>query len=204
MNFNCPYCGKACDFEEMQMDADLLAIIKMQPIFGKNAHLVWAYCELFGITPLKTRRKKLRLLLEEMTALIQAEEFVYQKRRYRISQAGIAEALNVMVHKHWDAHLENHNYLKKIMISVAEASAKKDGLEAEKDLRKREDRLRAGDRYPVPEEQIEPPPVRHSAHPYRHSVADRNPFDDDAATLTPEQREKNLRRLGDIIKKIGG
>ena len=128
------------------MDADLHAIIKMLPTFGAHANLVAAYTELFGLSPLKTKRKKWRLLLEEMKRLFDSESFVYQKRTYRISQAGIAEALNVMVHKHWDAHLENHNYLKKIMISVAEAAAKTDGREAEKDLRKREERLRSGDR----------------------------------------------------------
>ncbi len=191
MHFDCPYCRKQLNLEEMQMDADIAAIIKLQPVFGKQAHLVWAYCELFGIMPLKARRKKLRVLQEEMKTLFQAEEFFYQKRRYRISQAGIIEALNVMVHKHWDSHLENHNYLKKIMIGQVEASAKTESREAEKDLRKREEQLR----YPYHEEQVEPPMGGGPAGAILKPMP--------AAQLTEEQIAANKKRVREIMDGIG-
>ncbi len=221
MKFGCPYCRHECDYEDIQMDADLLAIIKMTPVFGKHHSLVWAYCELFGITPLKPRRKKLRLLLEELKTFFQAEEFSYQKKRYRISQAGIAEALNIAAKKNFTSPLENHNYLKKIMIGIAEASTKTESREAEKDLRKREERLRHPYcEYPYQEEHVEPPTrVVHDApslSPSRQGreenggAARRIPSpstgegEGGEGMLTAAQREENKRRLGAILKGIGG
>ena len=156
MKFLCPYCRRECDFEEVQMDADLHAIIRMLPSFGPHANLVAAYTELFGISPLKTRRKKWRLLLEELRRLFDSESFAYRKRVYRISQAGIAEALNVVVKKNFfDGLLDSHNYLKRVMISIAAQEENDSGRQAEKDLYKREAALRAGVR---PEESNEIPP----------------------------------------------
>ncbi|MBW2599983.1 MAG: hypothetical protein JRC60_07920 [Deltaproteobacteria bacterium] len=146
MNFKCPYCGKECNFMEVQAEGDLYAIIKLVPVFGKHSNLVWAYVELFGISPLKAKTKKLLLLLEEMARLFQAEGFSYRKKIYRISRAGIAEALNITVHRDFPDRLTNHNYLKKIMISIAEKEDHAAGKQAEKDLRKEEDKLRSGGR----------------------------------------------------------
>jgi len=142
MKFNCPQCNYKCDFTEVKGDADLMAIIRLQQVFGKHASLVWAYAEQFGATIHKTRVKKLRLILEEMAGLFQTGAFKYQKKEYRISPAGIADALGVVAHKHFETRLENHNYLKKVMLDIAvkadAAQAKRD----ETDLRDREDQAR--------------------------------------------------------------
>ena len=175
------------------MDADLHAIIRMLPSFGPHANLVAAYTELFGITPLKTRRKKWRLLLEEMKRLFDGESFIFNRHAYPITRAGIAEALNLIVHRHWESRMENHNYLKKIMIGISEREGKVAGLAAEKDLRAREARLATGSRdagpYPVPEEQVEPHPLKLKSMPEAH--------------LTPEQIEENQRKVKALLKKIG-
>ncbi len=189
--FHCPKCRYQCDYEDIDMDADLLAIIKILPTFGKHHRLAWAYCELFGITPLKTKRKKLRLLLEEVQLFFQGEEFAYQKKRYRISQDGIAAALNVAAKKNFAEPLDSHNYLKKIMITIAEREGKGAGIEAEKGLRKREVRLQAGDRLPAPYE--EPPEC---VLPPMKSMP--------AAELTEAQIAHNKARVRDILKGIGG
>jgi len=139
------------------MDADLVAIIKMQTVFGKHANLVWAYCELFGISPLKARRKKLRVLLEEMKALFVSGSFSYQKKTYRIGMDAIADALNLIVHKHFETNLENHNYLKKVMISIAEKESRGEGARAEADLRKREQSLRSRPADPEKKEEFRKP-----------------------------------------------
>ena len=188
---------------ELSHDGDLYAIIKMLNTFGKHSALVCAYTELFGITPLKTKTKKWRLLLEEMKRLFDSESFSYQKKTYGISQAGIAEALNIVVHRNFPDGLESHNYLKKIMIAIADREAKDAGRSAEKDPRKREPGLMSGSRdakssfsknenspYPVQEEQVEPPPVRLKSMP--------------EARLTDEQREENRRRMKALMKDIGG
>lgn len=146
MRFNCPFCRKECDFMEIQMESDIHAIIKMMPLFGRHAHLVSGYCMLFGISPLKIKARKFRLLLEEMKTLFEQERFSYQKKTCRISAAGIVRALDVVVKKNFSEHLENHNYLKKVMIGITEEEAREAGKAAEKGLRAREERLREGRR----------------------------------------------------------
>ena len=48
--------------------------------------------------------------------------------------------------KNLSEHLENHNYLKKVMIGISEEEAKEAGRAIENDLRAREERLREGKR----------------------------------------------------------
>lgn len=146
MKFNCPYCRKELDYMEIQTESDLHAIIKMMPSFGKHAHLVSGYTMLFGITPLKIKAKKWRLLLEEMKTLIEQERFSYQKKTYAISAAGIVRALDIVIKKNFAEHLESHNYLKKVMIGISEEEAKETGRAAEKDLRAKEKEIMAGKR----------------------------------------------------------
>ena len=94
---------------ELQQDKDIVAIITMSAGFGKHTHLVWAYVEIFGVTPMRDKAKKIRVILEEMKGLFDSGAFKYEKRKYEISQAGIAEALNVVVHRHFSDHLEKDN-----------------------------------------------------------------------------------------------
>ena len=131
---------------DLKLEQDLTAIIKMQPLFGKHAHLVWAYVSLFQVTPMKAKAAKIRVLLEEMKTLLEQERFSYQKRIYPISAAGILRALDVCVKKNFTEHLENHNYLKKVMIGISEEESRQASKTAEKSLRAREERLRDGDR----------------------------------------------------------
>jgi len=142
MTFKCPQCGYKCNYMEIKADEDLTAIMKLIPVFGRHSSLVWAYAELFGATVHKTKVKKFRLLLEEMAGLFHTGAFRYQKKAYRISQDGIADALNIVVHRDFQTRLESHNYLKKIMISIAGKEEDATGKMAEKDLRERESKLK--------------------------------------------------------------
>lgn len=195
MNFNCPYCRKELDLMEVSHESDTSAILKLLPSFGtKYANLVMGYCYLFGVTPFRLKAKKLRILLEEMKRLFDAESFTFARRQYGISHAGIAEALDVMVKRNFATALLNHNYLKQVMIGIAEREGKDAGRKAEKDLRKTEASLMSGSRkscnsgaYPVPEEQVEAAPMKTMP----------------AARLTPEQIEENRKRLKAMIKDIG-
>ena len=124
---------------EMHFEADLQAIIDMMPAFGtRPASLVLGYCHLFGVTPFRIKAKKLRLILEEMKRLFDAQAFSYQKKNYPISHAGIAEALDIVIKKHFETPLDSHNYLKKIMIGISEREGKDKSRLGEKELRKRE------------------------------------------------------------------
>jgi len=144
VNFNCPYCHKRLNLMDLQLESDLMAIIGMQSVFGRHADLVWGYIELFGITPRTAKAKKIRTLLEDMRRLLEAGEFSYRKKQYRISRDGIAEALNSMVRRSFEMPLANHNYLKTVMIPIAEREGKDAGRKAEEDLRAHETRLRSG------------------------------------------------------------
>jgi hypothetical protein len=194
---------------DVQLDQDLRAIIAMSDAFGRHRALVWAYAELFGVTPMRAKAKKLRLILAEMKALFDAGSFSYRKQRYRISADGVAEALNLVVRRHFGDGLDSHNYLKKIMIGIADREARDDGKQAERDLRGREERLMAGRRgddaddatrtdapirlgrvpaslYPIPAEQIAPPSMK-SVPP---------------ADLTPEQIAENKRRIRALVESL--
>ena len=177
---------------ELLHDSDQLAIIKMLNTFGKHSNLVCAYTEIFGIRPIKSKVKKWRVLLEEMKRLFDSESFTYQKRLYPISQAGIVEAMNIVVHRNFADGLDSHNYLKKIMITISEREYQDKSRQGEKDLRKREGVIMSSGRpheksltrevnrntYPFPEEQVEPP----------------------VTELTEAQRQANLERVGNLLK----
>lgn len=209
----CPYCRKELEVMELLDDNDALAAIRMLNTFGRHANLVCAYTELFGIRPLRAKgMKKWRVLLEEMKRLFDSESFTYQKRAYRISQAGIVEALNVVVHRNFADGLDSHNYLKKIMIGISEREFQEKSRQGEKDLRRREEALMAGNRperatyqdikdtwdyveqqararkYPTADETVQLPQIK----------------DVPPARLTDEQIEENRRRLREMIKAIGG
>jgi len=200
MKFTCPNCHKECNFMDVQLDSNLRAIITMCDAFGRSRALVWAYAELFGITPFSAKAAKCRRVLEEMKMLFDFGEFAYQKRKYVISREGIVEALSMVVKKSFDGPLDSHNYLKRVMIGIADREAKGAGRVAEKDLRRREAGLMSGSReeetppaaprsapYPIQEEQVEPPAMK-TIPP---------------AALTPEQREQNRRNVRALLDKIG-
>jgi hypothetical protein len=129
------------------MEKDLHYVFDVLPSFGtRYAQYVMGYCYLFGVTPFKIKAKKLRLLLEEMKRLFDAQSFSYQKKNYPISHAGIGEALDICIKKNFEIPLDSHNYLKKIMIGISEREGKDAGRAGEVQLRKKEDALRNSER----------------------------------------------------------
>ena len=176
---------------DLQLSEDLRAIIAMTDAFGRHRSLVWAYAELFGITPLRAKVKKARVILSTVKKLFDAGGFGYQKRLYSISVDGIAEALSIIVQRNFTDGLDSHNYLKKVMISIAEREEKEAGRRAEKDLRWKEASFMSGSRddYPVPEEQVEAPPMR--AMPRTGPLSD-------------AELEANRGRLKKMMTTIGG
>jgi len=144
MKFRCPYCRRECDFQDVQADSDMAAVFQMIPAFGRHFTLVWAYVQLFSTTPLRMKSKKLRILVNEMRILYEEGRFSYQKKQYRISNDGVARALDVVIHRNFETALTNHNYLKVIMVKIAEEEERKAGAQAERDLRQKEERLMSG------------------------------------------------------------
>ena len=137
----CPECGKEVNWLEAVMDDELMQIIKLQPEFDGYGKLAFEYVELFGVSPLKLKSKKILRLLKEVLKLFKDGQFEYQKKGYRISRAGVAEAMKVCCNKHFQTPLEDHNYLKKVMISISEKEATERSKAEEKALRAKEQRL---------------------------------------------------------------
>jgi hypothetical protein len=146
MEFKCPQCRCPIDLLDAKEEVDTISIVKAMSAFGRHFDVGWAYLELFGVSPLKSKRKKLVLLSHELQSLFEGGEFTFQKKRYAISQAGILEALNVMAHRHFPEPLANHNYLKRVMISISERETQESEKLAEREFRKKEERLMSGDR----------------------------------------------------------
>ena len=139
----CPICSGDFDVREAMMDSEWRDIISLLPTFGGHGKLVFEYVEKFGVNPLRVKSKKILRLLTEMSGLLRAGEFIYQKRKYSASKGVVIEAIKVVNNKHFENPLENHNYLKKVMISLSDEEAKEESKRAERELRLKEDRLKA-------------------------------------------------------------
>ena len=151
----CPKCGEQFRLQAGQAEGEWAEIISLLPEFGRNGRLVFEYVELFSVVPLRGKGKKILRLIKQMAALFGSEKFNFQKKEYRVSKAGIVEALSVVCNKQFSACLENHNYLKKVMIGISEREQKERRDRADKDLRKREEAVgRVGSKQYAVEEEV--------------------------------------------------
>ena len=120
------------------MDDDWRGIITLLPVFGVHGKLVFEYVEKFGIKPLSIKSSKVLRLLRQMGKLFEFEAFEWRKGTKSLSKSGIVEALEIVVNKNFDVPLENHNYLKKVMVGISEREGKEKSVRAEREMRKRE------------------------------------------------------------------
>lgn len=181
---------------DIQMSKDLNYVfnaLTTHDAIKRHSSAVMGYVCLFGVTPFHIKAVKFRRIMEEMVKLFDAQAFSFQKKTYPISHAGIIEALDICIKKNFEEILENHNYLKKVMIGIAEREAKEKSIRGEKDLRTREDRSLAGGGH---RESAEHNPA---GRVLRHGDDEEN-----ITHITPEQAQANLTRVGEIIKRIGG
>lgn len=146
MHAKCPNCGTKIDWREHSRSSDLREIVNLLPQFGPDYKVVYEYVELFGVDPVSLKTKKFARLLREMAALYQSGKFTLQKTVYEISRPGIAEALRETCNRQFQAALTNHNYLKKVMIQIAERERKERSKSDERRLRQRETALIQGER----------------------------------------------------------
>ena len=141
MNIRCPKCRYEHSLRDAMREASLVEIIKMQADFAPHSRLVFEYAEMFDTTrPIKAA-KLLRVLLEVHT-IWTSGKFSFRKTPYTISKEGIVNALKVVCNKKLD--LENHNYLIKVMIGIAEQEEEKRKIQNEEALKKKERGLQAG------------------------------------------------------------
>ena len=135
----CPVCGGDFHVADAMMDAEWREILTVVvPVFGPHARLVFEYVEKFGTNPIRMKSRKILRLMSEVSKLFSSGRFSYRKRAYSISQKGAPASLSVVNNKNFESPLENHNYLKKVMIQVAERELKEKRDVLDRDLRKRE------------------------------------------------------------------
>lgn len=129
-------------------DAVMIQVIRMLPDFGPHGRLAWEYAELFNISPPLNARKLYRIL-SEVREFFAGGGFVFRQKRYEISRDGLAAAMRTVCNalgERKTAPLQNHNYLKKVAVGVAEEEAAKRSKENERNLRERERGLKSGNR----------------------------------------------------------
>ena len=151
----CPICGGDFDMRDAMMDSEWRDIISLLPSFGGHQKLVFEYVEKFGVNPLRIKSKKILRLLQEMSRLFRTGEFIYQRRKYSASNTVVIEAMTLTNNKHFIAPIESHNYLKKVMISLAEEAKKEESKKSERRLREKEDRLRISQQSTINNQQSE-------------------------------------------------
>jgi len=147
----CPMCGKTFNVQDAMMDQEWREIIQLLPSFGGHGRLIFEYIEKFGVSPLRMKSKKILRLLEEMARLFKTGEFMYQKRKHTAGLPVVIEAIKAVCNKHFAIPIENHNYLKKVMIGLQEEAEREKSKRKEKELREREIVLKSEIRHPKSE-----------------------------------------------------
>jgi hypothetical protein len=174
---------------DIQMSNDLNYIFNALTIHDaikRHSSAVMGYVCLFGVTPFHLKASKFRRIMEEMVKLFDSQAFNFQKKVYQISHAGIVEALDICIKKNFNETLENHNYLKKVMIGISDREGKGKSRADEKELRLREGKALAGyGRMPDPD-------------------GDRKNAGEAPARISPDQAKANIQRVGQLLKTIGG
>jgi hypothetical protein len=116
----CPKCRHEIDYRDALVEEEWRRIIELLPAFSGHGRLVWEYVELFGVTPLALKTKKLLRLLEEVGALFVQKKFSWKKCEYEISEKGIVEGLKMMCNNpNLAIPLANHNYLRAVLASIS-------------------------------------------------------------------------------------
>jgi hypothetical protein len=139
----CPLCGEKFNPVDAMLDAEWLEILsEVLPTFGAHAKPAFEYVEKFGVNPLRMKSKKILRLLKEVSKLFTSGRYSYHKKTYFISKAGVVEAFGIVNNKHFDNPIENHNYLKKVMIGISDRELKEVRDKQDRALRKRESGIR--------------------------------------------------------------
>ena len=173
----CPKCSYKFDYREAVMDDDWREIIGLLPVFERHGKLVFEYVEKFGINPLRIKGSKVLRLLRQIARLFEKGSFEWRKSNKSISKSGIVEALEIVVNKHIDTPLENHNYLKKVMVGISDREGKENSKRAEKEMREKE-----------------------TSYVHRSPVAET----DDENPISAEEFRKRKKELAEQIDKMKG
>lgn len=134
----CPACGAEISLEQFEQAADMLALHRLAATFGDDWGLVREYIELFrGKQALKV--VKILRLAREVYEIWSRGRFIANRQEYQVGRQECREALRITCNQ-VSPPLSNHNYLKKVLIKASEKTSQR----RERELREREEYLRAG------------------------------------------------------------
>jgi len=126
----------------MTRDCDVRALLEASHRLGAASRLVFEYADLFEVSRPLSYKKRLRLV-GEVEELLKFGTFSVGQKRHRISRSGILVGLKEVCNRDV-RELKNHNYLYKVLKSVAEAEGKEALIKADKAHRQKEERLKRG------------------------------------------------------------
>lgn len=127
---------------EAMAEQEWVDVMQLLPVFGAHSRLAFEYVEKFSIHPMKEKVKKILRLLTDLAGLFKTGKFVLNRLEYEVSQRGIVEALTEINNRNFEQPLVNHNYLKKVLTSVAEKERDERRHALDKDLQRREEKAR--------------------------------------------------------------
>jgi hypothetical protein len=135
----CPRCDYKYDLIGDEANQALVAVIKMAGAFAPHSGLMLEYALVRGAgKPIQGKELKLLRIMEDLEKLWTSESFSFEKKKHQISRSGIVWCLKTVCNKTFLAPLENNNYLKKIMITVAEREGRERSAKLESELIRRE------------------------------------------------------------------
>lgn len=187
----CPKCRHEFDYREVEMEEEWRKIIQLLPAFDGQGRLVMEYVELFEVTPLRLKAKKLLRLLEEVGALFSQKRFKWKKATYEISEKGIIEGLKVTCNANLTTPIKDHNYLRAVLASISQEEKKEWRSAADKDLRQFESSKLKGQRSSRTE--VEEPQCDAKTRRLNDSMTEGD-------ILSPED---NRRRAAELANRVG-
>ncbi len=138
-SIKCPWCDRKYDLVGDQKSQALVQVMRLTKTFGPHFYLMFEYALVRGgWKPTPSRELKLLRILEDLEKLWVSEKFSFNKKTYSIGKSGILWCIKTVCDKNWLSPLENDNYLKKIMVTVAEREARERSTKQEAELIQKE------------------------------------------------------------------
>ena len=167
----CPHCERSFDIEAVE-DADLWR--ERAEIAARLGHAwkpVNEYIEAFRATrgSRLSNRKQIRLLAE-IARLWEAGRFEFDGKRYKISQPEILKGLTAVCNAD-KTGFQNHNYLKKVLMTGAEKLSA-EGLTAGEEEKREEKRREQGAGSREDEGFLSPEEIRKRAREFADRIKD--------------------------------
>lgn len=153
MKLRCPACGAEFSLSQAAQAGDLLNLDKAAAAFGADWPLVKEYLDCFQGRREMKAAKHLRLA-REVWEMWDTGKFSLGGVDYVIGREEFREALRATCNQVTPG-LSNHNYLRKVLAAAAEKTSRR----RERELKEREEELRATGCKPVPQDDLPEDPA---------------------------------------------